>query len=89
VLLPPRHAPAKCAPRRRFTIVLRAPHGKHLRSARVIVAGHAVTVVRRNGRLSATIDLRRFRGRRVTLRISGRTTRGREVRFKRSYRICK
>jgi hypothetical protein len=84
----PRNAPAGCAPRQRFTIGLRAPHGQRLRSARVFVAGRAVKAARRNGRLSATIDLRRVRGARVTIRIIARTTRGREVRFKRRYRMC-
>jgi hypothetical protein len=84
----PRIAPAGCAPHRRFAIGLRAPHGERLRSARVFVAGRAVKARRRNGRLSATIDLRRFRGGRVTIRIIARTTRGREVRFNRRYRMC-
>ena len=88
VLPRPRNAPTKCAPRRRFAIVLRAPRGERLRSARVFVAGRAVKVARRKGRLRATIDLRRSRGRRVTIRIIARTKRGRQVRFKRSYRMC-
>ncbi|HVF53740.1 MAG TPA: sialidase family protein [Actinomycetota bacterium] len=88
VLPPPRNAPAECAPRRRFTLGLSAPLGKRLRSARVFAAGHTVTAARRDGQLFATIDLSRFQGDRVTIRVLARTKRGREARFKRSYPMC-
>jgi beta-glucosidase len=72
-----------CTSRRRFAI--RLPRG--VRRARVTVAGRRVRVVRRRGRLRATVDLRGRRAGRVVVRISGRRG-GRPARQVRVYRTC-
>jgi ABC-2 type transport system ATP-binding protein len=74
----------QCVSRRRFAIHLR----KGLRSARVRVDGKPVDVRRRNGRLTALIDLRtRPRGV-VVVRVTARARAGRPVRQVRRFRTC-
>ena len=63
------------------------PRRGKLRSAKVWVAGKRTTVRRRGGRLRAVIDLRQLTGRRVTVRIVGRTKHG-SVRAKRAFTVC-
>jgi hypothetical protein len=78
-----------CRSRLRFTLPLRDPRGaERLVSARVTVGGRRVRVVRRRGRLVAVIDLHGMEGRRVRVRISARTSRGRTLRAVKTYRPC-
>jgi ABC-2 type transport system ATP-binding protein len=78
----------RCISRRKFTIRLREPQRGRLRSARVFVDGKRVKVRRRGGRLRATIDLRGRSPQRVRVRVVARTTTGRVLREKRTYRTC-
>ena len=73
-----------CVSRRRFGIRLK---GK-LRSARVWVDGRHVKVVRKGGRLVATVDLRGLRTGRFTVLVRAVGTDGRKVREQRRYRTC-
>ena len=81
----------RCGSRRLFTIRLKEPRrgqGK-LRSARVTVDGKRIKVRRRNGRLTARVDLRRKNAKTVKVRIVARTSRGRTVRSTRTYLTCR
>jgi ABC-2 type transport system ATP-binding protein len=78
----------RCFSRRKFTIRLREPQRGRLRSARVFVNGERVKVRRRAGRLRATIDLRGRSPQRVRVRVVARTTTGRVLRERRTYRTC-
>lgn len=78
----------KCISRRRFEIRLRAPKGQRLGGARVTVAGKRVKVRKRGQRLVATVDLRRLRKSRFTVKIVAFTTQGRRVTETRKYRTC-
>jgi hypothetical protein len=73
-----------CRSRRRFTI--RLP--RNWRSARVALAGRPLRVARRNGRLTATVDLRGRADRRVRLVARGITRSGHVARQTRTYRPC-
>jgi beta-glucosidase len=78
-----------CTSRRAFTIRLRDPRGaERLRSARVSVNGRRVRVRRRGGRFVARVDLRGTRAGRATVRVVARTSQGRTVRDRRTYRTC-
>jgi ABC-2 type transport system ATP-binding protein len=77
-----------CLSRRRFTIHLRQPGGRKLRSARVSVDGKRVTVRRSHGRLTARVDLRGKRKTRVTVRVRAVTRSGRVLKETRRYRTC-
>ncbi len=82
----------RCGSRRLFTIRLTEPRGRgrgRLRSARVVVRGKRVKVTRRNGRLTARIDLRGARKSRIRVRIVARTTTGRTIRSSRVYLTCR
>jgi hypothetical protein len=82
-------AKAQCASRRRFRIAVRPR--RHVVSARVLIDGRPVTVLRRRGRFTALVDLRGRSRSSVTaitfarVRIHGRT---RTVRDVRRYRTC-
>jgi len=82
-------ARARCVSRRRFVIRLREPRRGRLRSARVHVAGERVKVRRRSGRLRAVVDLRGVAKRKVRVRVVARTTRGKVLRERRTYRTCR
>ncbi len=69
-----------CLSRRRFAIHLR----RHLRSARVYVAGKRVKV----RHLRATVDLRGLERSSVTVLVIAKDARGRRVRETRTYRTC-
>ncbi|HEX8103108.1 MAG TPA: hypothetical protein VF533_10870 [Solirubrobacteraceae bacterium] len=89
----PAPAPAAraCRSKRSFTIHLRNPRAKRLGklvSARVTVDGKRVKVRRRHGRLTARVHLKGKLKKRVVVRIRAKTTKGRTVRGKRSYRTC-
>jgi hypothetical protein len=77
----------RCASRRHFQIRLRAPRGDRLRSARVYVNGHRVRLLR-GRRLRARVSLRGLPRGRFTVRIVGRTRKGRTVYDVRRYRTC-
>jgi ABC-2 type transport system ATP-binding protein len=83
--LPTVGTPKGCRSASRFTLLL--PRRGKLRSAKVWVAGKRTAVRRRGGRLRAVIDLRQLTGRRVTVRIVGRTKNG-SVRAKRTFTVC-
>jgi ABC-2 type transport system ATP-binding protein len=74
----------RCVSHRRFEI--RLP--RHVRSARVTVAGKRVKTFRRAGRLRATVDLRGRTRSKVKVRAVARTVGGRTLRDTRTYRIC-
>src|SRR4051794_39538738 len=59
-----------------------------LQRARVTVGSRGARVGRRHGRLVAVIDLRRRRGRTVTVRVRGTDRRGRRVSASRRLRVC-
>ena len=72
-----------CVSGRRITV-----HIRNLRRVRVTLDGRGVGV-RRSGRVArAVIDLRGYPRRTVTVRITGRDTRGRRVVQQRRYRTC-
>jgi len=76
-----------CRSRRNFRIRLR----RDLVSARVFVNGRRVRTLRparRGGRLRARVDLRGLPRGRFTVRIVGRTRKGRTVVSRRAYRTC-
>jgi len=83
--LPTVGTPKGCRSAARFTMLL--PRRGKLRSAKVWVAGKRTAVRRRGGRLRAVIDLRQLTGRRVNVRIVGRTKNG-TVRAKRTFTVC-
>ena len=92
--LPPATTPAgpgsaaTCGSRRVFTIHLRAPHGVHLRSATITVAGHRIVAHRSAGRLVARVDLRGLARGRYTVAIRAVSTKGQVLRSSRRYRTC-
>jgi ABC-2 type transport system ATP-binding protein len=78
----------RCKSRRRFTIRVKRPAHARLRSAKVWVTGKRVKVRRRQGRLTAVVDLRGMTRRRVADRIVARTRSDRVLRDRRVYRLC-
>jgi hypothetical protein len=80
-------AAGRCASRRSFPIRLRAPKGDALRSARVYVGGRRVRVLT-GRRLRARVDLRGLPKVAVTVKVVGKTRRGRTVTDTRRYRTC-
>ncbi len=78
----------RCTSRRRFAIRLRDPRGDRLRSARVRVAGRAVKVRRRGGRLVAVVDLRGLARGRYAVKVVGVGRSGRRYSETRRYRTC-
>ena len=68
------------------TLTIRLP--KRMRSAKVTYAGRRAKVTRRRGRLYAKLDLRRLSGRLVTVRVRGRSAKGRTLRQTRVVRTC-
>lgn len=74
-----------CVSRRRFTV--RLPRG--LRRVKVTLNGKRLKTRRAaNGRRTSVVDLRGRRRGTVTLRVSGRTAKGRVVKRTRRYRTC-
>jgi beta-glucosidase len=73
-----------CTSRRLITITL----PKRMRSARVTYAGRRAKTSRRRGRMLARIDLRRLPRQRVTIRVRGRSAKGRTLRQTRVFRTC-
>jgi hypothetical protein len=78
----------RCTSRRRFPIRLVAPKGQRLRSATVTVNGKKAKVVRKAGRLVATVDLRKLVKARYTVKVVAVTGQGRRVVSERRYRTC-
>ena len=79
-----------CLKGKRFTIrvpALKRKQGR-LRSVAIRVNGKSVKVRRRGARRYSVIELRRFRGRRVTVEITRRTSKRKQLVTKRVYRIC-
>jgi len=93
---PPTGTPAPasrtCRSRRSFTIRLREPRRKKrlgkLKSARVTVNGKRVKVRRRNGRLTARVNLKGIKKTRVVVKVVSRTTKGRKFRDDRDFLTC-
>jgi hypothetical protein len=77
----------RCVSRRKFTIRLREPRGDRLLSARVLVNGRQVRVVR-GRRLKAPVNLKGLPKGRFTVKVVGTTRAGRTVSEKRRYRTC-
>jgi beta-glucosidase len=75
---------ASCASRRAFTI--RLP--KAMRRATVQLGTRRLRVTRRDGRLTARVDLRGRRPGRVTVKVVGRSRTGKVLRQTRVYRLC-
>jgi hypothetical protein len=82
----PKKTARTCLSRRSFTIRLRP---RNLRSATVLVAGKKVKVVRKNGRLTATVNLRKMQQATFDVAVKGRTAKGKTVTETRSYRTCR
>jgi LVIVD repeat len=78
---------ARCASRRVFSIHLREPKGRRLRSARVYVGTRRVAAVR-GRRLRARVDLRGLPKGLVRVRIVAVTRSGRTITETRRYRTC-
>lgn len=79
----------RCLSRRDFRIrVARRVRGRRVVRARVSIDGRRVPVRRRQGRLTARIDLRGAPKRRVTVKVSAITRGGRRVTQTRRYRTC-
>ena len=75
----------RCVSRRRFTV--RLPRG--LRAVKVTLNGRRLKTRRAaNGRRTSVVDLRGRKRGRVTLRVRGRTSKGRLVKRTRRYRTC-
>ncbi len=70
----------------RRVITIRLPRA--MRSARVTYAGKRAATVRRGGRLTARIDLRKRPLGRTVVRVAGRTARGRPLQQTRVFRTC-
>ena len=77
-----------CLSRRRFAIRVREPVGVRIASVRITVAGKRVTARRRNGRWTATVDLRGLKRGRYAVRIVARTASGKTLTGTRRYRTC-
>ncbi len=76
-----------CVSRRSFRIRLRVPVGTRVRSARVLVAGRRVQVMR-GARITAPVDLRGLPRGTVDVRIRVVTRSGAVLRERRTYRTC-
>jgi hypothetical protein len=81
----PLPAARACFGKRRLTLRLRAPKGQRVKSFKVLVNGKRARVVRRNGRASAIVRLRKGRN---TVRVIAVTAQGRRVVTVRRYRRC-
>jgi hypothetical protein len=77
-----------CLSRRSFSIRVR-PKGRKLVSATVKVAGKKVKVQRRNGRLTAAIDLKKLKQGAFTVSVVAKDAKGRTYRDRRMYRTCR
>lgn len=77
-----------CRSQRRIVVHLRDRAGRALRTARVRLDGRPIAVIRRQGELTATIDLRGRGTGRATVRITGRTRRGTVERSVRHFVTC-
>ena len=78
----------RCASRRRFGIRLKEPPGDALASAKITLNRRSLRVVRRNGRLTSTVDLRGLPRGRYALKIVAKTVRGKTIQGTRRYRTC-
>jgi beta-glucosidase len=67
-------------------VTIRLP--RKMRSAKVTYGRRSAKVVRRKGRLTARLDLRRLAGRKVTVRVRGRSSKGKALRQTRVIRTC-
>ncbi len=84
----PRPAPGSCGSKRAFPVKVRRLRGHRLVKVTMTLDGVALKVRRRDGRFTATVDLRgRPRGEAV-LRIRARTSRGRVLTGVRRYHTC-
>ena len=77
-----------CLSRRSFTIRVRPKHRK-LVSATVRVAGKKVKVRRKNGRLTATVNLAKLKQATFTVSVVARDAKRRTYRDTRTYRTCR
>lgn len=75
-----------CLSRRNFTIRLRP---RQLRSATVTVAGKKVRTTRKDGRLTAKVDLRKLEQATFRVVVTGTTAKGRSIRETRTYNTCR
>ena len=80
--------PRGCISQRNFKIRIRQPHGSSLESASVTLNGRPVSVQKKDGRLTAQIDMRGFSTGTYDVRIKARTKGGRTVTGIRRYRTC-
>jgi CSLREA domain-containing protein len=87
---PPVVGTTQLTSRRFFTIRLREPRGRRIRSAQVFVRGRRVAVRRRrsDGRLVAVVDLRGLPEGTYRVVIRARLRNGDRARWVRSYRTC-
>ncbi|HEV2812079.1 MAG TPA: hypothetical protein VGW10_02405 [Solirubrobacteraceae bacterium] len=77
-----------CASRRKFAIRLKEPPGDALKAAVITLNRKKLNVVKRNGRLTSTVDLRGLPRGRYALKIVATTVRGRSISGTRRYRTC-
>jgi hypothetical protein len=77
-----------CASRRKFPIRLKEPVGDALKSAKVTLNAKSLRVVRVDGRLTSSVDLRGLKRGRYTVKIVAVTYRGRTIQGSRRYRTC-
>jgi len=82
-------AAGRCLSRRRLEIRIKEPTGLAVRSATVQVGSRkAVKALRKRGRLTATVDLRKLTGKTIVVRIHLTLADGRIAKGRRTYRPC-
>jgi hypothetical protein len=77
-----------CLSRRSFSIRVR-PKNRKIVSAKVKVAGKPVKVTRRNGRLTASVNLKKLKQATFTVSVVAKDGKGRTYRDLRTYRTCR
>ena len=77
-----------CVSKRRFRLTLRARSGRFAVRARATLNGRALRVRRQKGRRTVLIDLRGRKAGTVTVRVTGRTRKGKRFTRTHRYRIC-
>jgi hypothetical protein len=88
IVMPPAAAPAaKCTSRRGFSLKLKAPRGKRLRSAVVFVGGRRAKVVRGKA-LRRPVRLRTLPRGRTRVDVTLTLTSGKRIQRSRTYRFC-
>lgn len=81
--------PRRCPGARRSTATVRLPRGARVRQVRATLGGRRVRAVRRGGRVTVRVDLRRSRATRVRLVVRVRLKGGRTITATRTYRPCR